>query len=140
MLVHCYPSSPTTGTVSFSFSKSEMRFYICAVWCVHSDRDTGPSVLSPINPRRLGLDLTYILLVLVELRASTTERQRTRFWKIFGDGAPNKRRLGNVQKIPYPRGLQQNNPGSGNQTFAPVLALDHKSNSLPLGYRACLNC
>ena len=27
--------------------------------------------------------------------------------------------------------------GSGNRTSAPVQALDHKSNSLPLGYRAC---
>ena len=28
--------------------------------------------------------------------------------------------------------------GSGNRTSAPVQALDHKSNSLPLGYRACI--
>ena len=48
------------------------------------------------------------------------------------------RRLGNVQLIPYPRGLQQNKRGSGNRTSAPVQALDHKSHrSLPLGYYAC---
>ena len=43
------------------------------------------------------------------------------------------RRLGNVQLISYPRGLQQKNVGSGNRMSGQVQALDHKSNSLPLG-------
>ena len=59
MLVHCLPLS-----LAYSFSKSEMGFYMCAVWCVH--------------------------------------RHGTSCFK------SNPRRLGNVQLIPYTRGLQQN--------------------------------
>ena len=40
--------------------------------------------------------------------------------------------------VMYSKSLTQGNAGSGNCTSAPVQALDHKSNSLPLCYRACL--
>ena len=36
VLVHCHQSSPATG--AYSFSKSEMGFYLCAVLCVHRHR------------------------------------------------------------------------------------------------------
>ena len=52
VLVHCHPSSPTTG--AYSFSMKETGFYVCAVWCVHIH---GTSCFKS-HPRRL--DNVYI--------------------------------------------------------------------------------
>ena len=85
VLVHCHPSSPATG--AYSFLKSEMGFYACAVWCVHRHRT------SCFKSHLRSKSLTQ------------------------GD-------------------CSRMSAGSGNRTSAPVQALDHKSNSLPLGHCA----
>ena len=48
VLVHCHLSSPAKR--AYSSSKSEMGFYVCAVWCVH--RHWTSCFMS--HPRKLG--------------------------------------------------------------------------------------
>ena len=48
LCIGAHPSSPATG--AYSFSKSEMGFYVCAVWCVHRHRTS----CFKSHPRRLG--------------------------------------------------------------------------------------